>query len=102
MLLVIAIPLSLLTLGLFVVALYLAKIPVALWTGRRILSLVGVHDPSPYLAFALGIVVLYLLFSLPFFLGRLIWLVTSWLGLGAMILALRNRQLTQQPLSESR
>ena len=34
----------------------------------------------------LGIVVLYLLFAIPY-LGWLIWLGATWLGLGAMVLS---------------
>lgn len=89
MVLIIGIPLGLLALILYVVALYLAQIPVAVWLGRRLLSLVGGTDPSPYLGIALGVPLLNLLYLIPW-LGSLAWLVATWLGLGATILATRN------------
>ena len=88
-LLLISAPLGVIGLLLFLVALYLAKMPVAVWLGRRLLSLAGASDPSPYLAILLGLLVLNLLFVVPF-LGKLIWLVAIWLGLGTIVLATRN------------
>jgi len=88
MLLVFPIPLALMTLALFTTALYIAKLPVALWLGTLLLRRSG--KGSPFLALTLGLVVLYPLFRIPFYLGTLIWWATAWLGLGAMILAARN------------
>ncbi len=82
---VIGLPVGLAAVLLFLVALYVAKLPVALWTGTRLLTLAGRPGASRYLAMAVGIVMLYALFSIPY-LGRLIWLVSTWLGLGAMVL----------------
>ena len=86
--LIISMPLGLVGLILFFVALYLAKMPVAVWVGRRLLSLAGSRDPSPYVALAVGLLMLHLIFSIPW-LGGLSWLVATWLGLGATILATR-------------
>jgi cytoskeletal protein CcmA (bactofilin family) len=72
-----------------VVALYAAKLPVAAWVGGRLLALAGRPAASPYAAMALGIVALYLLIAIPY-LGRLVWLVATWLGLGAMVLSGRE------------
>ena len=83
-------PLGLFALVLFLMVVYLAKLPVALWIGTRGLSLVGRKDPSPWLALVLGLVVLYLLFWVPY-VGKLVWLATVWLGLGTIILTARER-----------
>jgi cytoskeletal protein CcmA (bactofilin family) len=90
MLLVIPLPLGVIALTLFLIALYLAKLPVALWLGQRLLRLVGLGVPSPYASLVLGLVLLYAVFALPC-LGWLVWFTASLLGLGAMILAARSR-----------
>jgi cytoskeletal protein CcmA (bactofilin family) len=81
-------PLGLSGLAIFFVALYVAKMPVAVWLGGRVLSPTGSATPSPYLAIVLGVLILRLLFLIPY-LGWLVWLVAVWLGLGATILATR-------------
>ena len=88
--LVISLPLGLITLALYLVALYLAKMPVAVWLGGRLAGLVGLRSLSPYAGLLIGLLVLRLLYLVPY-VGFLIWLVTTWLGLGATILALRAR-----------
>ena len=89
MLLIVGIPLGLLALILFFVALYLDQMPVAVWLGRRLLSLAGGTDPSPYVAIVIGLVLLNLAYAIPW-LGGLVWLVAAWLGLGATILVTRS------------
>ena len=89
MLLIIGIPLGLVALILYFVALYLAQIPVAVWLGRRLLSLAGGTEPSPFLGLALGVPMLNLAYLIPW-LGMLAWLIATWLGLGAMILVTRG------------
>lgn len=84
----IGLPIGVAALLLFAVALYVAKLPVAVWVGGRLLGLAGRPAASPYAALAVGILVLYLLFETPY-VGWLIWLVALWLGLGAMVLACR-------------
>jgi cytoskeletal protein CcmA (bactofilin family) len=88
-------PLGLMGLAIFLVALYMAKMPVAVWIGSRLLSPFGGGAPSPYLAIVLGVLILRLLFLIPY-VGWLVWLVAIWLGLGAMILATRSH-LQQHP-----
>lgn len=90
-LLIISLPLGIVTLLLFVIALYLAKLPVALWLGGRALRALGQAAPPPLLALTVGVILLYLLFLIPFYVGTLVWWLATWLGLGAMVLALRNR-----------
>ena len=94
-LLVISLPLGVMTLGVFAITLYLAKLPVALWIGERILASVGRPGASPFLALAIGLVLLYLVFAIPFYVGFLLKLAATWLGLGTIILTRRNR--TQPP-----
>ncbi len=87
--LIIGIPLGLVALILYFVALYLAQIPVAVWLGRRLLSLAGGTEPSPFLGLGLGVLILNLAYAVPW-LGMLAWLIATWLGLGAMILVTRS------------
>jgi cytoskeletal protein CcmA (bactofilin family) len=86
---IVGLPVGIAVVLLFVVALYAAKLPVAAWVGGRLLALAGRPAASPYAAMALGIVALYLLIAIPY-LGRLVWLVATWLGLGAMVLSGRE------------
>jgi cytoskeletal protein CcmA (bactofilin family) len=86
---IVGIPVGVAMVLLFLVALYVAKLPVAAWAGARLLALAGRPGASPYAAMALGVVALYLLFAIPY-LGRVIWLVATWLGLGAMVLSGRE------------
>jgi cytoskeletal protein CcmA (bactofilin family) len=88
-LLLISAPIGVLGLVVYMVALYLAKMPVALWLGERALKLVGQSSPSPYLAIIIGLIALKLLFTIPY-LGGLLTLAVICLGLGTMILATRN------------
>lgn len=74
---------------LFGLALYAAKLPIAVWIGDRLLGLAGRSGASPYAAMAVGIVLLYLLFAIPF-VGWLFWLAATWLGLGAMVVCGRR------------
>ncbi len=75
---------------------YTAKLPIAVWLGDRLLGLAGRSGASPYLAMALGVPLLYLLFAIPrsrqscTFIGWLFWLAATWLGLGAMVVSYRR------------
>ncbi len=89
MITVIGVPVGVLSSLLFLVALYVAKLPIAAWAGEQLLARAGMAEDSPYLAMALGVVVLYVLFALPY-VGWLIWLGATWLGLGAMVLGVRG------------
>jgi len=95
-LLIISLPLGVMAFFLYAVALYVAKIPVAVWLGHRLLTLMGNADPSPYLALVLGLPILYGLFTIPFVVGNLVWLTTTWLGLGAIIMATRTHFQSRQ------
>ena len=73
----------------FGLALYGAKLPIAVWLGDRLLGYAGRPGASPYAAMALGIPLLYLLFAIPY-VGGLFWLAATWLGLGAMVVSGRR------------
>jgi cytoskeletal protein CcmA (bactofilin family) len=79
-------PIGLIAALLFLVTLYVAKLPVAVWAGGRLLALAGRPNASPYAAMSIGILLLYALFATPY-LGWLFWLIATWLGFGALILS---------------
>ncbi len=89
MITLVGLPIGVATALLFGVALYAAKLPVAVWIGDRLLSRAGRAGASPYAAMALGVLLLYLLFALPY-VGWLFWLGAAWLGLGAMVVSGRR------------
>ena len=85
----VGLPIGVAAVLLFGLALYAAKLPIAVWIGGRLLGLAGRPGASPYAAMAVGILLLYLLFAIPF-VGWLFWLAATWLGLGAMVVAGRR------------
>ena len=86
----VGLPVGLAAALLFGLALYAAKLATAVWMGDRLLGLAGRPGASPHAAMALGVVVLYLLFAVPW-VGGLFWLAATWLGLGAMVVVGRRR-----------
>ena len=89
--LVITIPFIVIYLLAYVVALYLGKIPVAVWLGRLVLGMLN-RDSGPYMALFVGLVVLYFVFMLPI-LGWVAQFVAALLGIGAMTMTyLAHRQ----------
>ena len=89
MMTLVGLPIGIIATLLFAVALYVAKLPIAVWAGDQLLARAGRPDASPYAAMAVGILALYLLFEVPW-LGGLFWLAATWLGLGAMVLSGRR------------
>jgi len=87
--LIVTIPLAAAVIVAYLLAVYLARVPVAVWAGRFVLGKLGRPDVSQYGAFAAGIVVLYVLFALPV-LGWFVWFACTFLGLGAMVLGVRD------------
>ncbi len=92
--LLITIPFVFIYLVAYVVAGYLAKIPVAIWVGRFLLA--KANRPSgPYMALFVGLIAIYLVFMLPY-LGLLAQFLAALLGLGAMTMTyLAHRQARQ-------
>ena len=89
----VGLPIGLAAALLFGLALYAAKLPIAVWIGDRLLGLAGRQNASPYAAMALGVLLLYLLFAVPYA-GWLFWLGATWLGLGAMVVSARRHLTT--------
>ena len=99
MLTVVGLPIGVIAMLLFCVALYVAKLPIAAWAGQWLLARAGRPDASPYAAMVTGVLALYLLFLVPW-LGGLGWLAATWLGFGAMVLMAR-RYLVAEAARES-
>jgi cytoskeletal protein CcmA (bactofilin family) len=87
--LIVTIPLALAVILLWALAVYLAKVPVAVSAGRWLLLKLGRPEPSRYGAFFSGMVSLYLLFAIPV-LGWILWFAVVFLGLGAMFVGIRD------------
>ena len=81
--LLVTIPFVVIYLIAYAVAAYLAKIPVAVWLGRRIFRVAG-RATGPYAALFVGLVAVYLVFMIPI-LGILAQVAVALLGLGAMV-----------------
>ena len=85
----VGLPIGIAAVVLFGLALYAAKLPIAVWLGDRLLGFAGRPGASPYAAMTVGILALYVLFVVPY-LGWLFWLAATWLGLGAMVVSGRR------------
>ena len=85
---VVTIPFALILLVIFLITLYLSKIFVAMWTGHRISKIFG-WKTGNYLAFLLGLVVIYIITLIPI-IGWLIWLLVVLTGTGGVVLTKFN------------
>ncbi len=90
---IIGIPVGLITLALYGIALYLAQIPVGLFIGRWIIGRFrGVESKAIMVgALAIGLAILKLLSLIPYF-GFFVGLVVALFGLGAVVAAERKRR----------
>jgi hypothetical protein len=79
------IPLSLVLVVAFVAALVLGWIAISVVIGTKLLNVLKVQTIVPLLAMVVGLLVLWLVTSLPL-LGALIWLFVTSLALGAVVL----------------
>ncbi|MDO8667475.1 MAG: polymer-forming cytoskeletal protein [bacterium] len=87
---IIGIPLSLILTAAWLIAIYLSKILVGILVGRGVLNnLLPNRKDSLILAMVIGIVIIYLIFSLPF-IGPIISLFAILWGLGGIMLALKK------------
>ncbi len=82
MILLITIPFVVIYLVAYVIALYLGKIPVAVWLGQVVLKRLRPAS-GIYAALLVGLVLLYLIFMIPF-LGVVAQCLVALLGLGAV------------------
>jgi cytoskeletal protein CcmA (bactofilin family) len=83
--LIVTIPVVIIAILVFGLVVYLAKMPVAILLGTRVLKMLGRPAPSSYAGLATGIPVLYLAFAVPY-LGTLAWLGSLFAGMGAIVL----------------
>jgi cytoskeletal protein CcmA (bactofilin family) len=90
--LLVTLPLGLLTLLIYVIAVYLARLVASQTIGDRLLRWVrGGREPSAYAPLALGLLLFYFLTKIPY-VGFLIWLAAVIAGLGGIFLAVRARK----------
>jgi len=81
---IIGIPLALIILAWWLVTTYVAKILTSILVGRLIIKSLNKKDEAPLFASLLiGVVVCFLLFTIPF-VGWIISLIAIWLGLGGI------------------
>ena len=90
---IIGIPMGLITLALYGIALYLAQIPVGLFIGRWIIGRFRVVESKAIMvgALAVGLAILKLLSLIPY-LGFFVGFVVVLFGLGAIVAAERKRR----------
>jgi cytoskeletal protein CcmA (bactofilin family) len=91
----IGLPIGLVTLALWLLCLYLAKIVLAGFMGRALLRGQGEENASPALMLLVGLVLVLIAINLPY-VGGIISFFLTLLGLGAMIMTLYNRRQTLQ------
>ena len=91
---VIGIPLGLITLALYGIALYLSQIPVALCIGRTIIKRSRETESKSMQvgAFAAGLAILAVLRAIPF-IGFFIWLAAALFGLGTLVTSKKSLRL---------
>jgi cytoskeletal protein CcmA (bactofilin family) len=87
---VILIPISVGAMFLYIAGLYLSQIFVAGYLGRELLDRHSAGPPT-VLALLVGLIILHVLFVLPFGLGALARLAVGSIGMGAMFLELQSR-----------
>ncbi len=88
---IIGIPLGLILIGLWLIALMISKILVGIMVGRSILnSLWPAQKDSLIWAMIIGIIITYLIYSLPF-LGWILALLAMWWGLGGIWLYFKKQ-----------
>ena len=97
--LVLTIPIGAVGLLLMLVLAYLGKIPFATWLGSFVLRRLGRSDPSLYLSLAIGLVLCYGAFAIPFYVGKIAWYIATSAGIGA--LALGIHRLREEKRSEA-
>ena len=86
----IGIPLALILLGVWIIALFIAKILAGIMIGRSILEKLWKKKKDPLIwAMIVGIVICWFIFSIPF-VGWILTLVALWWGLGGIWLAFRK------------
>ncbi|HZM69858.1 MAG TPA: polymer-forming cytoskeletal protein [Candidatus Cryosericum sp.] len=85
--LIITIPAAILAMLAFCLTLYLSQVPVAVWLGESVLRRLGRANASPFLALALGMPLMYVVFSIPF-IGKVALFAVIFTGFGAIVITL--------------
>ena len=86
---IIGIPLSLILIALWLIALYLSKILVGILVGRNLINRFAPKQKNSLIkGMVIGIVIIYILFAIPFF-GHILSLLTMLWGLGGILLTLK-------------
>jgi cytoskeletal protein CcmA (bactofilin family) len=85
--LIITIPAVILAMLAFGLTLYLSQVPVAVWLGESVLRRMGRGEASPFLALALGMPLLYIVFSIPW-VGKIALFAVIFTGFGAIVITL--------------
>jgi cytoskeletal protein CcmA (bactofilin family) len=83
--LIITIPAAILVLLAYALLVYLAQMPVAVLLGDLVLKRLGQAGTSPFVALAVGVPILYLLFAVPI-IGKIALFATIFTGFGAIVI----------------
>jgi len=88
---IIGIPLALIIIGWWIIAIYIAKILTSIFVGQFIIKkLTKINNPKLLLSLVIGVFICWLLFAIPF-VGWFISLIAIWLGLGGFFLYASNQ-----------
>ena len=88
---IIGIPLSLILMALWLVSLYVSKVIIGIMVGRKLANkFFPLKKDSLIFSMILGIVICFLIFSLPI-IGKILALLAMVWGLGGITLALKNK-----------
>lgn len=84
---IITIPAVFLALIAYLLILYLAQVPVAVWLGDLVLTRMGRGGRSHFAALAVGMPLMYLVFSIPY-LGKIALFAVIFVGFGAIVVTI--------------
>jgi cytoskeletal protein CcmA (bactofilin family) len=94
---VIGIPLAVLTMISYLVLLFLADIPVAVWVGRRLLSIrQGGRPRGVVVNYLVGGLVLLIVMLIPV-IGQAVLMIAAWLGIGMILLQAWTARRREMP-----
>ena len=98
---IIGIPLSLLSLLLYIILFYVAKLFVAIALGDKILSMLNQSGTrSQALSLLIGLIILTIMYKIPF-IGWAVYLLSVMIGLGAILIAFGRRRRAQAEITSS-
>ncbi len=98
---IVGIPLSLLSLLLYIILFYVAKLFVAIALGDKILSMLNQSGTrSQALSLLIGLIILTIMYKIPF-IGWAVYLLSVMIGLGAILIAFGRRRRAQAEVTSS-